>query len=168
MNSLLLERPKEAIASYGEPLEVKRGEAWYNRGVVLMTTGQFQEAIANFDKILEIEPNLYQVWFNRGIVLGKLERHEEAITNLDNALTIQPDLYEAWYNRGVALLYLRCCEEAIISYDKALEIQPDLHQAWNNRGGCTRRIRTLRRSNHQLQQSSKLQARLSLCLEQLG
>lgn len=113
MSSLLLERPKEAIASYGEPLEVKRDEAWYNSG---------------------IEPNLYQVWFNQGIALGKLGRHEEAITHLDNALTIQPDLYEAWYNRGVALLYLRCYEEAINSYDKALKFKDDFYEAWNNRG----------------------------------
>jgi tetratricopeptide (TPR) repeat protein/predicted HTH domain antitoxin len=134
MSILLLEPPKEAIASYDKPLEVKTDEAWYNLGVVLINSGQFEEAIASFDKVLEIEPDLYQVWYNQGIALGELGRHAEAIANWDKALEIKPNLHEAWYNRGVALLYLGRYEEAIASYDKALEIQLDLYQAWNNRG----------------------------------
>jgi tetratricopeptide (TPR) repeat protein len=131
MSSLLLE---PAIASYDEPLEVKTDEAWYNLGIVLMNAGQFEQALASFDKVLEIEPDLFQVWFNRGIALGKLGRHAEALHCFDRVLEIQRDFHEAFYNRGVSLLYLGRHEEAITSYDKALEIQPDFCEAWNNRG----------------------------------
>src|SRR4028119_1325926 len=82
MSTLVLERPKEAISIYDEPLAVKtdEDEAWFNWGIVLINLGQFEEAIASFDKVLEIQPNLYEVWYNRGLALLKLGRLDEAFS----------------------------------------------------------------------------------------
>jgi len=129
-----LEQPKEAIASYDEPLEVKTDQAWYNLGIMLMTSGQFEEAIASFDKVLEVEPELYQVWYSRGNALERLGYHDEAISSYNKALQTKPEFHQAWHGRGVALDELKRHEEAIASYDKALEIQPNSHELWNNRG----------------------------------
>ncbi|MBH8555626.1 CHAT domain-containing protein, partial [Nostocaceae cyanobacterium CENA357] len=96
--------------------------------------GQYEEAIASYDNVLRIKPDLYEAWYNRGGALGDLGQYEEAIASYDNVLRIKSDLYEAWYNRGVALKNLARFEQAIASYDNALRIKPDLHQAWINRG----------------------------------
>jgi tetratricopeptide (TPR) repeat protein len=74
MSSLLLERPKEAIASLEKLLEIKpdKDEAWYNQGNVLFKLGRFEEAIASYDKVLEIQPDFYEAWYNRGIALVKV------------------------------------------------------------------------------------------------
>ncbi|MBW4595471.1 MAG: tetratricopeptide repeat protein [Brasilonema angustatum HA4187-MV1] len=109
-------------------------EKWYNLGCEKSEAGDFEGAIASYDKALTIQPDYYQAWFNRGNALSYLERKEEAIASYDKALTIQPDDYLAWFNRGNALSYLERKEEAIASYDKALTIQPDDYLAWFNRG----------------------------------
>jgi tetratricopeptide (TPR) repeat protein len=136
MSTLVLERPKEAISIYDEPLAVKtdEDEAWFNRGIVLINLGQFEEAIASFDKVLEIQPNLYEVWYNRGLALLKLGRLDEAFSSFNEATQINPDFHEAWNNQGSALLKLGRLDEAFSSFDKATQINPDSHQIWYNRG----------------------------------
>ncbi|MCY7332124.1 MAG: tetratricopeptide repeat protein, partial [Pseudanabaena sp. CAN_BIN31] len=95
---------------------------------------KYEEAIAAYDRALQIKPDFHEVWNNRGIALFNLGRNEEAIAAYDRALQIKPDFHEAWNNRGSALFNLGRNEEAIAAYDRALQIKPDFHEAWNNRG----------------------------------
>ncbi|MEG4391255.1 CHAT domain-containing protein, partial [Microcoleus sp. BROC3] len=93
-----------------------------------------EEAIASYDKALEIKPDKHEPWYSRGNALSNLGRLEEAIASYDKALEIKPDKHEPWYSRGIALNKLGRLEEVIASYDKALKIKPDKHEAWYNRG----------------------------------
>jgi tetratricopeptide (TPR) repeat protein len=97
---------------------------------------QYEEAIASYDKAIEIKPDSHEAWNNRGIALGNLGRNEEAIASFDQAIEIKPDYVDAWNNRGIALGKLGRYEEAIASYNKAIEIKPDYHQALYNRGNA--------------------------------
>ena len=119
----------------GFPLVSDReAEEWKKRGDEQYYERDFEEAIASYDKALEIKPDSHKAWFNLGYALDDLGRHEDAIASYDKALEIKPDLHEAWNNRGVALCKLGRFEEAIASYDKALKFKPDSHEAWYNRG----------------------------------
>ncbi|WP_293333344.1 CHAT domain-containing protein [Microcoleus sp. CAWBG58] len=128
--------PIDLKPSYDKALYFKPdGEVWYNRGNEQYMKGEFEEAIASYDKSLEIKPDYHDVWYNRGIALGKLGRLEDAIASYDKALEFKPDYHEAWNGRGVILCdNLKRYEDAIASFDKALEIKPDYHEAWGNRG----------------------------------
>ncbi|WP_449419612.1 tetratricopeptide repeat protein [Phormidium nigroviride] len=107
---------------------------WFARGKEQFERGDFDDAIASWDKAIEIKPDLHQVWSLRGIVLDDLGRNEEAIASLDKAIEFKPDLHDAWYLRGLVLFKLGRIEEAIASYNKAIEIKPDYHDAWYFRG----------------------------------
>ena len=115
---------------------VSDGEAeeWKKRGDEQCMKGDFEDAIASYDKALELKPELHEAWYIRGLALGNLGRFEEAIASCDKALEIKPDLHEVWNNRGRALDDLGRLEEAIASYDKALKFKPNSHEAWYNRG----------------------------------
>jgi len=103
----------------------------------LQSAGQhYKEAIASYDKVLEMKPDDHKAWNRRGIALGNLGRNEEAIASYDKALEIKPDYDYAWNRRGMALGNLGRNEEAIAAFDKALEIQPDYHYAWYNKACC--------------------------------
>jgi tetratricopeptide (TPR) repeat protein len=98
-----------------------------------------EEAVPYFQKVLEINPDNYEVWHKLGVALGNLGRYEEAIDSYDQAIKIKPDYDETWNNRGVALFNSGRYEEAIASYDRAVKIKPDKHETWYNRGvalGC--------------------------------
>ncbi|MFN5971800.1 MAG: tetratricopeptide repeat protein, partial [Microcystis sp.] len=113
---------------------VQASELWHKKGVIHAMGKEHEQAIASFDRALEIKPDYHQAWYNRGVALHKLGRFAEEIASFDRALEIKPDLHEAWYNRGIALGNLGRFEQAIASWDRALEIKPDYHEAWNNRG----------------------------------
>ena len=100
----------------------------------LNLSGQFEEAIASYDRTLEDDPENVAAWINRGSALGELGRYEDAIVSYDRALEIRSDIADAWYNRGYALNQLSRYEDAITSYDRALEFRPDDSEVWNRRG----------------------------------
>ena len=99
----------------------------------MSTFQQYEQAIASFDKALQLKPDDHQVWNNRGNALFNLGRFDEAIASYDKALQLKPDKDQPWYNRGVALFNLGRWDEAIASYDKALQLKPDKDEAWYNR-----------------------------------
>ncbi|WP_211175994.1 tetratricopeptide repeat protein [Brasilonema sp. UFV-L1] len=129
------ERGSELSKTEGAPgREEGEAEAWFDRGNEQFDAGDFEGAIASYDKALEIKPDNDAAWFNRGLALHNLGRFSDAITSYDKALLIQPDKHKPWYNRGVTLGKLGRFGEEIASYDKALLIKPDKHEPWYNRG----------------------------------
>lgn len=107
---------------------------FFNVGNGLARLERYEEAIASYDKALEVEPDFHEASYNRGIALGNLERYKEAIASYDKALEVKPDFHEAWNTRGDALFDLGRFEEAIVSYGKALEIKSDYPDPWSMRG----------------------------------
>ncbi|MEG4525230.1 CHAT domain-containing tetratricopeptide repeat protein [Microcoleus sp. C2D2] len=106
-----------------------------NRGLELAKLGQYEEAIAAYDKALEIDPKFHCAWNGKGITLNYLGRYSEAIAAFKKCLEIKPKFHWAWNGKGIALNHLKRYSEAIASFDKALEIKDDqLWQAWDYRG----------------------------------
>ena len=60
-------------------------------GSSLYSSGRFEEAVASYDKALEINPHYGEIWSNRGLTLVRLGKYEEALNCFDKALEIQPD-----------------------------------------------------------------------------
>ncbi|MEQ9371301.1 MAG: tetratricopeptide repeat protein [Coleofasciculus chthonoplastes F3-SA18-01] len=113
---------------------VSDAEFWFNQGVTLYELGRYEEALANFDQLISLQPNDYQAWFKRGVVLGELGRYEKALANFDQVISLQPDDYQAWHNRGAALFKLGRPEEALANFDRLISLQPDDYKTWDNRG----------------------------------
>jgi len=67
-------------------------KAWLsNRGLDVQKVKLYEDAIASFDKTLQLKPDYHEAWVDRGVVLGILLRHEEAFTSFDRAVQFQPD-----------------------------------------------------------------------------
>lgn len=95
---------------------------------------RYEDAIAAYDRALQIQPDLADTWNNRGVVLTRMQRYPEAIASYEQATTIRPNYPDAWNNRGVVLLELQKYPEAIGCYEQAIQAKPDYADAWNNRG----------------------------------
>ena len=85
-------------------------------GAVFAVARDYTQAIASYDKALEIQPNNFSIWDVRGDALRKLSRYEEAIASYDQAIAIKPDYPYSWWSRGDVLERLGRYEEAIVSY----------------------------------------------------
>ena len=111
--------------------------AHYNLGVALADRGQVEEAIAHYQRAVEIKPDDVLAHNNLGIALaGSADRFDEAIAQFQQVLEIKPDFAEAHCNLGNALAGRGQVEEAIACYRKALKIKPDFAEAHNNLGNA--------------------------------
>ena len=109
-------------------------ESWFNLGLKQVSAGEFNQAIASWEKALKINPNLSEAWHNRGSALGRLGEYEQAVTSFQQALTIDPQNYQAWNDCAHALYQLQQWADAVNSWSNALQITPANHLFWYNRG----------------------------------
>ena len=100
----------------------------FNRGESLYQKGDFEGAIADFTKAIEISSRLdNRDWKGDAGFAG-------ARSNFDKVRALDPLAAAAYANRGLARYQLRDYEGAIADYDRALAINPRLSMAYNNRG----------------------------------
>jgi predicted O-linked N-acetylglucosamine transferase (SPINDLY family) len=135
-------RLEEADRLLSKALSKHRGsaEAYANHGNIRGARGLFTQALASYDRALEMKPEFPDALNARGIMLQRLGRHGEALASLDFALKLRPDFAEALNNRGTALKHLGRFDEAFESYDRALALSPDFVDALNNRGGALKDV----------------------------
>eukprot|EP00913_Durusdinium_trenchii_P022113 g20779.t1 len=96
-----------------------------NRGNSLARQGKLQEALADYNRAIELVPNAPDPHLNRGAVYESLGRLEDALKDYDVVLQDDPGDPAAWNNRGNALLGLQRFEEAKDSFQQALDISGD-------------------------------------------
>jgi tetratricopeptide (TPR) repeat protein len=111
-------------------------EAHNNLGGVLFQKGNVDEAIAQYQEALQINPNDAVVHNSLGSALFQKGGVDEAIAQYQTALQINPDFADAHYNFGIALFKMGQVDEAIVHYQKALQIKPDYAEACNNLGNA--------------------------------
>lgn len=133
----------QALGHYNQLLKVRPDfyEAWYERGLVLERLGFYGEAIASYDRALQLSSRDHfksAVWHNRGNALQYgLGNYQAALDCYDCALVLTIDHEMVWHNRGNVLLYgLNRSEDAIASYDCALQVNPRNYLTWCNRGNA--------------------------------
>jgi tetratricopeptide (TPR) repeat protein len=107
-----------------------------NLGLALSQKGKVDEAIAQFQKALQINPDSAQAHNNLGAALFQKGNVDEAIAHYRMALQINPDYMEAQNNLGLALLQKGNVDEAIAHYQQALQIDPDYADAHDNLGNA--------------------------------
>jgi tetratricopeptide (TPR) repeat protein len=118
-----------SIAVFGQTAAEynQTGNAKYN-------LGQYEAAILDYDKAIQIDPNYKIAYSNRGLAKNNLGQYEAAILDFDKAIQIDPNFKNAYNNRGFAKNNLGQYEAAILDFDKAIQIDPNFKNAYNNRG----------------------------------
>ena len=116
-------------------------EAWdiLNKGTALNNLGRVKEALACFDKALQLLPRFDAAWLDKGVALAQLGREKEALACYEKALEINPHSAHAWYNRGILQQNQGATEEALASYDRAVTLNPFHDAAWLNKGVILRK-----------------------------
>jgi tetratricopeptide (TPR) repeat protein len=100
-------------------------ETWFDQGITLQESDKHAEALACFQKAIEMKPDFIPAWVYQGISLEQLERYDEALASFDEAIEINPNVTDLWYNKGATLCQLQRYEDAMTCFDKVLEIDPN-------------------------------------------
>jgi tetratricopeptide (TPR) repeat protein len=108
--------------------------AYNNLGFYLSHDGKPLEAMENYRKSLEINPNYEDALNNMGYALAGLKKPVEAIPYYLAALRIRPKHTEVHNNLGNAFADLGQIDKAMEQYRMVLSEQPDHVDAHNNLG----------------------------------
>jgi tetratricopeptide (TPR) repeat protein len=125
-----LEKFKEAIARDSSFVD-----AYFNSGFIKLNQADFEEAIADFDIVLSLQPN-DKAWFYKGRALMGLGKFHEALAQYTLAIAQNPQFFYAYNNRGNVLFQMEQYQEAVDDFTTAIEINPDYVFAYNNRGNA--------------------------------
>lgn len=108
-----------------------------------MTVRDFENAIKNLDRVVNITPDLAVGYFiranarfsnsdpsspNHKIML------QQAISDLDTAISLSPAMGAAYYNRAYFQAQAGEVQKALKGLTKAIELRPDFGEAYFNRG----------------------------------
>ena len=104
------------------------------KAAALHQQGQFGQAEAIYQKILNIEPKNVLALHLMGLVALQTGHHKNAVDKISQAIEINPNVASYYSIQGVALQELKEFDAAVASYDKAIALKPDYIDAYYNRG----------------------------------
>jgi protein O-mannosyl-transferase len=112
----------------------KASVAYKNRGVYYYERGEFDRAIEDYTKAIDLDPSYIHAYNNRGLAFCRIGRLDRAFADFNKALAINPTHFEALVNRGLAFDQAGQPEKAIEDYDAAIALSPSNHDVYNYRG----------------------------------
>jgi len=97
-----------------------------NRGILLMRRHQIDNAIADFDTAMQLDPDQPEAYLNKGVALLQMENYGEALGLFNTAIarnTRRPEI--AYYGRAIANETLGHVRAAYNDYRQASQISPN-------------------------------------------
>lgn len=116
----------EADANWGD---VTPANAWYNMGLALTKSTEYQEALESFERATLVKLNYSLAFAQQCGALVTLQLYSRAIKVCDTAIQTNGDWGKqtaaiAWKNKALALTRLGQIPEAVNAYKQGLEINP--------------------------------------------
>ena len=105
-----------------------------NRGIDYGEKGEYDLAIKDFTKAIDLKPDYAFAYNNRGAVYRNKGEHDFAIEDCNKAIQLKSDYAEAYSNRGAAYRNKGKIDRAIEDYDIAIQLKRNFDKAYYNRG----------------------------------
>jgi putative GTP pyrophosphokinase len=120
----------EAIALYTsilnmEPKNTIASLIYKHRGMASFARSQYDDAIGDFTRSLELDHESYRAVYFRGIVKTVLQQYLDAIEDFTLSLKINPYQAFCYYRRGQAYYHLDDLPQALADCEAALALEPD-------------------------------------------
>jgi tetratricopeptide (TPR) repeat protein len=138
---------RNSLTLYDHTLEVtgRNPLIYYNRGTTHFELGNYREAISDFDKAIEIDPE-YPACVNRGLAYDAIADYPKAIENLSMAISMNPGLAWGYVSRGEVYGELGDYRKAVSDFERAVEIDPKQTDAYYNRGAIYSKLGAYRQA----------------------
>jgi tetratricopeptide (TPR) repeat protein len=114
------------------PLAGFSEEDGFERGLALIKSRQYDEAIEAFSAVIDMIPGDFEAYNYRGIARAYKKDYDGAIKDYTTALSIRPGYAEAFSNRGFAWVKTGILEKALDDFSRAIELEPYFVDAYNS------------------------------------
>jgi len=109
-------------------------DSYLYRGLAYEAKEQFDKAIADFSKAIEINPNSEKAYDSRGNMYLLKGQADQAIADYSKVIALNPKNSEAYINRARGFQSERQFDQAIADYSKIVELNPKNSKAFFYRG----------------------------------
>lgn len=92
--------------------------------------GLYDQAIAEYNQALLIDPNKVSAYNNRGVAYWGKGLRQEALADWEQALRLDPNLAAGYANMGSYLMYEGKYDEAITRLNHSLTLDPKMAQSY--------------------------------------
>ena len=108
------------MADFNKALKIKPefAAAYSNRGLAYAFLGQYEKAIEDYNRALELEPD-GNTYYNRAMAYFNLKHYNKAIKDFKSALVKNFDMPELYYYMALAEYYIGKKQEACIDMQVA-------------------------------------------------
>jgi serine/threonine protein kinase/lipoprotein NlpI len=107
--------------------------AYLERGKVRSAADNFKDALADFNRAIELQPTA-ESYSERGQVRSKLQDRQGALADFGEALKLKPNWAEAYYYRSSVWEELGNTQQALADLNESIRLQGDNNLAWIARG----------------------------------
>jgi tetratricopeptide (TPR) repeat protein len=132
-------------------------KAYLDRGDFLIEEGQIENAIANFDRALELDPKQWRGLVGRARVWVRRGEFQKAIDDSTAALAIDPH-DEAYAVRGDAYRKLGKYAKAVADYDASQRIDAEVAETWLLHSKALREAGNAKEADEALKRANELKA----------
>jgi len=106
-----------------------------SRGVAYYHLGQHEQALADYNRALELEQGEPSIFNNRANAYRELQQYDLALADYTHALTLDPAMRMLYMNRGTVYGKVGRFSEAMADLNRALKMEPN-HIATNYNTAC--------------------------------
>jgi tetratricopeptide (TPR) repeat protein len=135
---------------------------------LFFSQARYQDAIKEYNQILEQEPKSVEAFQGRGKSNLALHSYRQAADDFTSALSVNPRLIPAKLDRGAALFYLKDFDKAREDYDQIIAIEPKNAFAYFNRGLCESKTRDFSHAVKDLDKAIELRPNYSDAYDELA
>ncbi len=132
---LYVEEQKVASGSF-EIYGASSSRKYVSKGLEYYKTGKLDEAIAEYNKAIDLNPRDSDAYLNRGVAYHDKELYDQAIYDYGKVIELKPQDAMAYSNRCESYRKKKIYDQAISDCSKAINIKPDYAKAFNNRGAA--------------------------------
>jgi len=104
------------------------------KGDYYLQIGNYDKAIDEYTKAIEINDKSAIVYSNRGLAYQEKKEYEKALLNFEKALMLNSTLEKVYYNRGNIYRDKEEFDKALFEYGQALKLNPDFVDSYIDRG----------------------------------
>ena len=104
------------------------------RGLVYMKQNQYEQAILEFNYVVNEDAEWLPVYYNRAISYANTRQYKEALDDFNYVLVNSPDHAESFFNRGLVYENLGLYANAIKDYSETIRLRPGFIMALHYRG----------------------------------
>ncbi len=113
---------------------------YLDRANHLQNIQKYREAIADYNKYIQMNPYNHSAYQNRGTAHERLKEYDKALSDYSKVIELKPNDTIAYFNRGVVYDAINNPWQAIREYTTVIQIDPRLAKAYYNRGAAYERI----------------------------